>query len=72
MYSHPFLGFYQRIRIELEDKAKAVPSVWGTESMPRYLFFPANGRTQPAYLEQRVELSRSIWNNRLNLTVCSK
>ena len=32
-----------RRRIELVDKAKVVKSVWGTESLPRQLFFPANG-----------------------------
>ena len=64
--------FTHRRRIELEDKANVVPSVWGTESLQRWLFFPANGWTQPVYLEQTVEHSRSIWNKLLNSTVCSK
>ena len=57
-----------RWRIELEDKAKVVPSVWWTESLPGYLFCTANaiGWTQPVYLEQMVELNQSIWNKRLN------
>ena len=28
-------NLYHRKRIELEDKAKVVASVWGTESLPR-------------------------------------
>ena len=39
-------GMHRR-RIELEDKEKVMASVWGTDSLPRYLFclgqFGSNG-----------------------------
>ena len=43
----PYGQIGHRRRIELEDKAKVVPSDWGTESLPRLLFclslFETNG-----------------------------
>ena len=52
------VGKTHRRRIELEDKAKVVPSVLGTESLPRKLFCLANDLTQLVYLEETVELNR--------------
>ena len=47
-----------RRRIELEDKAKVVPSVWGQN--------PCRASCLACFAPQTVELSRSIWNKLLN------
>ena len=66
------LGFcaQHRRRIELEDKAKVVASVWGTESLPRWLFclslFGTNGRVQPFIPNRPAEFNHLFQIDRLD------
>ena len=67
-------AFNHRRSIELEYKAKFVPSVWGKESLPRLLFclslFGTNGWVQPFIPNKPAEFNRLFQIDRLSSTVC--
>ena len=74
LYNSLYISVCHRRRIELEDKAKVVSSVWGTESLLRKLvclgLFGTKGLVQPFISNRLAEFNRLSQIDRLSSTVC--